>query len=115
MTFRIIYMDDYSRIINGIIIDSQYNISAIKNKLGFEIKNYCDSQIALINDNNIPYKVESEFGNVALYFTVQTPDGNSASIGQVQIRPAYEQFSAQISQLLNTFINSNSWLPDYLN
>lgn len=106
-------MTDYQRMINGILIDSQYLIPAISNKNGFAIKAYCDVEIAKVTDNVIPYKIETENGNVAGFFTLQT-NGSITTLYQKQLRPAFVQFDIELNQLISNFINTNRWINDTL-
>jgi|ERR1700733_546044 len=114
MNYSIIYMTDVNRTVTGIIIDSQYTIPAIANKLGSVTKAYADAQISAISNNVIPYKIETENGNLAGYFALQINNG-IPSILQMQVRPAFVSDNANISILIGNFIISNLWNFDYLN
>lgn len=114
MTYNITYMTDVARTVSGIIIDSQYIIPAISNKLGIAIKAYSDTEINKITDNVIPYKVETDNGNLAGYFTLQVKEG-VATLLQFQLRPAFVLGNQDISNLIGNFILSNLWSLDILN
>jgi hypothetical protein len=97
----------------GVIIDSQYTISAISNKLGSVIKDYCDTEIGKVADNVLPFRIETNDGNLAGYFTIQVT-GATVSILQTQIRPAFLQFNTTISNIIATFITNGEWKRFYL-
>lgn len=113
MSYRMIYMTDFQRTISGIIIDSQYSIPVISNQVGAIIKQYVDGEINKVVANVIPYKIETENGNLAGYFTLQT-DGQFAILLQKQLRPAFQQFDGEISAEITTFIQQNGWKNDFL-
>jgi len=114
MTYSFIFEDDYSRLIMATIIDARASIPQIKNKIGFVIKDYVDSQVALITDNTIVYKIESNLGNLAGYFSIVVNTSNKTAIlQQLVLRPAFQTFSEINTQITN-FIMSNSWHSDYL-
>lgn len=113
MVFRIIYNQEYKRVIPAVLIDSRGGISAIETTGGYETKAYTDAQVAVVTPVVIPYKIESGAGNLSGYFNLQITDETVVLLG-TQLRPAFEQFSAQISQIINNFIISNVWKEDYL-
>lgn len=115
MSYRIIYNEDYKRVIPAVIIDSRQNIAAIKTAGGYEVKEYTDSQVALITDTVIPYKIETDKGNLVSYFNLSVSDNpKSASLLNAQLRPAFIQFNSEISVIISNFIISNNWQQDYL-
>lgn len=113
MVFRIIYNQEYKRVIPAVLIDSRGGISAIETTGGYETKTYTDAQVALVTPTVIPYKIESGAGNLAGYFNLQV-EGSNAGLLVMQLRPSFGELSAQISQIINNFIISNVWKEDYL-
>lgn len=108
-------MTDKNRTITGTIIDSQYIIPSISNKLGIDIKEYSDSKILLSDEvGSLPYKIETDNGSLVGFFTLLT-NGQQCVLQQVQLRPAFQEFSIEITELLSNFILQNLWQPDYLN
>lgn len=112
MSYRIIYLDDYDRVIRGVIMDARAVIPAIADKYGFDVKNYCDSIISIVNSSVLPFRIETEQGNLAGWFTLQT--GEIVSIIGKQLRPAFLADDAAISGLINNFITGNDWRQYYL-
>lgn len=97
----------------GVIIDSQYNIALISNKLGVDIKAYTDAEVAKVVAGVIPYRMESDSGNLIGFLTLKTT-GLVAILYQYQLRPAFVQFDTIISQNISTFIAQNTWVQDIL-
>lgn len=115
MTYNFIFEPDYSRIINSIFIDNRTSIPEIKNQTGYVIKNYIDEQLALINDNCITYKIETELGVLAGFFTIEVNTENKTAVLLMkQIRPAFKQFEQDITLQINNFIFNNEWKGDFL-
>lgn len=114
MTYYFIFEDDYSRIIPALLIDARASIPQIANQIGAVIKNYTDSKVALVNDTTITYKIETNLGVMAGYFTIQVDISNkTAVLDQFVLRPAFQTFSEIQSQIIN-FIQSGGWQPDFL-
>lgn len=115
MTYRFIYNNfDCQRVIPAILIDSRSNIPAIKNKIGSAIKAYTDAETSKVTGTVIFYKIETELGVLAGYFSLQTATNGTATILQYQIRPSFAQFNTEIQGLINTFIQANEYGKDYL-
>lgn len=114
MIYRFIYDDQPFRTIPGVLIDSRAG-TPLANQIGTVIKAYTDGQVSLVTDNVIPYKVETDSGNLAGYFTLQVILGNqSAQMQQFVLRPGFKQFLSEISAQINTFITGGQWKPDFL-
>lgn len=115
MNYRIIYNQEYKRVIPAVLIDSRANINAIKTATGYEVKAYTDSQVALVTSLVIPYKIETLNGNLAGYFNLTVSDNpKTVVLLNAQLRPAFVQYNSEISQLISTFIISGNWEFDYL-
>lgn len=124
MTYRFIYSNSESnRIIPAVLIDKRAAIPEIKNQVGSVIKTYTDAQAALVTDTVIFYKIETDLGNLAGYFSLQVARLISepelipvyvASLLQYELRPAYQQFDTTISGLISNFITQSIWENDYL-
>lgn len=116
MTYRFIYdRIDAARVLPSVLIDKRAAIDAISGKTGAIIKAYTDAQVAELGVGSLFYKIETDGGNLAGYFTVNVNNEDAGSLFQFELRPAFEQFSAVISQQISNFISGNGWLPDYLN
>lgn len=103
-----------NRVVAAVLIDKRGDIPEIKNQTGDVIKAFIDAQTALVADNCIFYKIESIFGNLAGYFTLQVIREGVVTILQYELRPAHQQFEAQISQEIAIFIQQSLWQYDYL-
>lgn len=115
MTYTIVFEPDFSRILPAIIIEARATIPEIANQIGSVIKNYTDEKVALITDTCIFYKVETELGVISCIFSIQVNTSNkTALLQQLVYRPAFVQFSTEISNLIGNFIGLGSWQPDYL-
>lgn len=114
MTYNFIFEDDFSRIISAVLIDARASIPEIANQVGTVIKAYTDSKVAQVNDNTITYKIETDLGVLAGYFTIQVNTSNkTAVLDQFVLRPAFQGFTEIQSQIVN-FIQSGDWKPDFL-
>jgi hypothetical protein len=117
MTYSFIFEPEYSRLINSIFIDNRASIPEIKNKTGFEIKAFIDRQLSSINENTITYKIESELGNLAGFFSIQVNTvSKTAQLLLKELRPAIKdtQISIDLSLQISNFIYNNYWHPDML-
>lgn len=115
MSYRLIYsQSDCSRIIQSVLIDKRASVPEIKNQIGTAIKTFIDSQVAMVTDSTLFYKIETGNGNLAGYFTLTVVRTGVVSILQYELRPAFEQFSSEISKELANFINNGYWANDYL-
>ncbi len=116
MSYRFIYSNpDYPRVMQSVLIDKRATIPSIKNKVGSIIKNYCDQIISQVDGNTIFYKIETEDGNLAGFFTIKAASQGSASLFQYELRPAFVQFDATISAEIYNFMQSGNWTVDILN
>lgn len=114
MTYNFVYEPEYFRIIPAILIDARASIPEIKNQTGFPIKYYTDSQVAQINERSITYKIETELGVLAGYFSIQVNTINKTAILLMQqLRPAFKGFT-EIQTQISNFIQAGTWKPDYL-
>ena len=113
MVFDFIYETNAKRLMPAIINDSWSIIPQIKGQPGASVKAYSDSQVALVTSNCLLYKIESVNGNLAGYFVLQV-NNSAASLYLLQLRPAFQSFTAQISQNINIFVQSNNFLYDML-
>jgi hypothetical protein len=124
MTYRFIYSNSESnRIIPAVLIDKRAAIPEIKNQVGSIIKAYTDARAALVTEDVLFYKIETDLGNLAGYFTLKVVRYISepellpvyvALLQATQLRPAFEQFSGTISGLISNFITQSEWSEDYL-
>lgn len=115
MSYRFIYsQSECNRLVPSVLIDKRAAIPEIKNQIGSVIKSFTDTQAAMITDKTIFYKIENSSGNVAGYATLAVIRDGVVSILQFELRPAFEQFSAEISANLSSFILNNEWVNDYL-
>ena len=116
MNFNFTYDIEYNRTMRAVINDSRGNITAIKNKVGSVMKAYADGQVNTVTVVSIPYKIETaDNGNLAGYFILRVNDEGGASLLSTQLRPAFEQFSTDISnQIINFIIALGSSLTKIL-
>lgn len=114
MTFRITYNDEYKRVIPAVIIDGRGLNPAIATLGGFAMKAYTDSKVAQVIPGTIPYKIETDTGNLAGYFILMIDYNGTPFLIDYLVRPAFVQFDSEISQNINNFIQSNDWQFDTL-
>ena len=115
MNYHIIYEPDFGRFLPAIIIECRATIPEIKNQVGSIIKSYTDSQVALIGNNCIFYKVESDLGNIAMVFAINVNvENKTVNLLFQYIRPAYQKNSTLMSNIVTNFITSNLWQKDIL-
>jgi len=115
LSYRFIYNQSEShRVIPAVLIDKRAAIPEIRNKTGAVIKAFTDAQAALVTESCIFYKIETEQGNLAGYFTLQVIREGVVIILQYELRPAFEQFTVQISGEIANFITNSGWVNDYL-
>jgi len=115
MSYRFIYCkSDSHRIIPATLIDNRANIVQIKNKGGSVIKAVTDTQAAMVGDNDMFYKIETDTGNLAGFFTLRYLTAGQVTLLQFQLRGTYQQFSANISRLISNFMQNGEWMADWL-
>lgn len=113
MTFTLSYELDYQRVVSAVINDSRGTILALRNATGMQIYAYIQSQLVLVTSGVAVYRILAPGGVIAGVVAINT---NSGSVGVVfqQLRPAFLQFSDQISQIISIFISENQFLQDVL-
>jgi hypothetical protein len=115
MTYNLTYAGDiYKGLMWGVVADSRANIPAVKNQNGWIVKSFVDSQTALVVPGVIPYAISTESGSLAGYVGISVDPG-PVFIAFQQLRPAFVQFSAEISNAIANFITSGSFAYDTLN
>jgi len=115
MSYRIIYNDSYKRVIPAVLIDSRGTNVAIDTATGFEVLAYTDSKVDLVTNTVLPYKIETDNGNLAGYFNLSvTESPKAASLLNKQLRTAFQIYDSEITELITNFIISNNWEADYL-
>lgn len=112
MNYKFIYLQEVNRVIPAVLIDARASIPEIANQVGAVIKAYTDSKVALVTDAVIPYRIETEEGNLAGYFVLQVLP--KVEMQQFVVRPAFKQVLPIISAQINTFIQQNQWKADFL-
>jgi len=113
MTYRFIYNQaECNRVIPAVLIDARSSKS-IKNQIGSVIKQFTDEQVSMITDECIFYKIETNTGNLAGYFTLKV-SGTSVALFQFETRSSFVQFNNTISGQIVNFISSGDWKFDYL-
>lgn len=113
MTFYATYIQEYSRVIAAIILEGRQSFAQTKDKTGFQVKAFFDSESNKVVEGVVPYKIQTVDGNLVAYFSVLT-SGLSAQQYQLFIRPSFAQFSGQINQFISNFIGNGSWTADIL-
>lgn len=114
MSYRLIYSpSEVNRIIPAVLIDKRASIQAISGQNGVTIQAFTDGQVALAA-GCIFYKIETFDGNVAGYFTLKVVREGVVSLLQYELRPPFQQFDQQISQIVSNFIASGDWQFDNL-
>lgn len=114
MNYNFVYEPNYERIVPAILIDNRASIPEIKNQVGYVIKAYVDSQLALLGNGSITYKVETNLGVLAGFFSINVNTTNkTAVLIMEQLRPAFKGFAELTTQISN-FILNGDWKIDYL-
>lgn len=113
MNFYISYCVEFNRVIAGIVLESRQNITAIKNKSGFEVKAFFDNEIDKVGSDVLPYKMETETGTLAAYFSLRVT-GTAAVLYQLFIRHNFAEFATEISGFISNFISNGSYKSDIL-
>lgn len=113
MSIRIIYCQEPERVIPAVLIDNRANIPAITNVTGFAIKAYTDAQVAMIVPGVLPYRLETDMGNLAGFMTLQT-SGGGAGLYQFVLRPAFLSQKTEILGIISNFIMQGNWKADFL-
>ena len=115
MSYRLIYdQPEASRVIMAVLIDKRAAIPDIKNKAGSVVKAFVDTQVSLVTSSTLFYKIETDTGHLAGYFTLQVVRTGVVALLQFELRAAFEQFNSQITQNINNFIASGQWSMDVL-
>lgn len=114
MNFRIIYNDAYKRVIPATLIDSRGKISAIETAGGFAVRDYTNAEVDRVGENVIPYKIETEGGNLVGFFNLVIKFGFVCTLLNKQLRPAFQTFDTQITNKISNFILSKEWQSDIL-
>lgn len=114
MSYRLIYSpSEVNRVIPAVLIDKRASILAISGQNGATIQAFANSQVALA-DGCIFYKIETFDGNLVGYFTLKVIREGVVSLLQYELRPPFQQFDSQISQIVSNFIASSEWQFDNL-
>jgi len=115
MTFNFIYEPMYyPQVIFSVMVDSRKGTS-LANQTGVVIKAAVDEQVELVTDDVLFYKIETEEGVLCGYVSLSvTNSAQTVTKLQQVIRPAYQQFVAQINQSIDNWINLGGWRSDYL-
>lgn len=109
MTWYLTYEPEiYQRIMFAVIVDNRTNIPAIKSAYGVAIDAYVSGQILLVLPDSLFYKIESENGNLAGFFTLDMLN-NGVVLSLFMLRPAFQQFNTEITEKINNFIISGDW------
>lgn len=116
LKYRFIYSNSEApRIVPSVLIDKRATIPAIANQVGTVIKAFVDTQVALVTNTTLFYKIETrDGGNLAGYFSLQVVQSEVVALLLYELRPAFEQFINQITHEINTFVASGDWNYDYL-
>lgn len=113
MTFELTYELDFKRLMSAVINDARNTIPEIANQQGSVIYAYIQAQISLVVPGVLVYRVGSVDGNLGGYLALQTGNGVASPL-LIQLRPAYQGISLEISQFISNFITSNQWKADLL-
>jgi hypothetical protein len=116
MIYTFVFEPDYTRLIPAILIDCRASIPEIKNQIGDVIKAYIDGQLALIDDTCIVYKIEEITNGVcAGIFVLKVDTGNkTANLLSYRFRPAFQNDTLNILNIIVNFITSSAWHADML-
>lgn len=114
MTYNFIYDENYKLTFRAVIIDARAG-TPLARKNGTIINDFVNQEIDKVVEGVITYKIETNLGNLAGYITLKkTNMGNSAVVLQQLLRPAYQQFTNDISQGIQNLLISGDWKFDTL-
>lgn len=113
MTFNLQYESDFKRIIPAVINDARNTIPETTNQPGTVIKAYADSQIDLAVPGVLFYRISTREGGLGGYVGLRVANGVASTL-LMQLRPAFQPFLAEISQVISTFIIDNLFLADLI-
>jgi hypothetical protein len=113
MNYYLKYEMDTQRLIMAVVNDARSVIPLLVEQDGNAIYAYSQGLIALMVPGVILYRIETLNGNLGGIVAINT---NLGAVGVVflQLRPAAVPFLSQISQIINTFIQENTFLQDVL-
>lgn len=114
MTYFITYLIEVARTVQAVMIDDRTN-QFPENANGNQIKPIIDTFLGTIGENSLPYKIETELGNLIGFFVLLVDKDNlTVTIQKKVLRPQFElQFTA-INSYIDNFIASNEWIEDVL-
>lgn len=116
MTFNFIYATESTRIISATILDARFTIPELKDLGGFEVKDFVDLQISTLNSDTLLYKIETELGNMAGYFTLVVGNMGLSAVKSTQfLRPNYQGLENEINISVSEFVQNGLWKQDFLN
>lgn len=118
MILRFIYCppEEVKRVVQAVAIDSRATSMPLGVN-GNEVQPIVDALVLqLLAPDVIVYRIEgADNGNLGGYFSLKVNVPQRTVMPYLeQLRPAYVQFSAQISGQLGTFVSNGQWKPDYL-
>jgi len=115
MSYRVVYNDAYKRVIPAVLIDSRGTNSSLYTASGNAVLSYTNGKVALVTSSVLPYKIETDTGNLVGYFNLTVVESpKSASLLNKQLRSAFQKYDSEISQVISNFITSSNWQADYL-
>jgi hypothetical protein len=114
MTYSLKYEIDTQRLIMAVVNDSRSVIPSLgSNATGQAVYAYSQSLIQEMLPGVILYRIETLNGNLGGIVAINTNPGAVGIVFTV-LRPAAVPFSSGISQIINTFIQQNTFLQDIL-
>ena len=114
MTYSLKYELDANRLIMAVVNDSRAVIPSLgPNADGNAVYAYSQSLIAQMMPGVILYRIETLNANLGGLVAINTNPGAVGVVFTV-LRPAAVPFSSEISQIINTFIQQNTFLQDVL-
>lgn len=113
--FILKYDQEYKRTITAVIFDSRVSYPDTKNLSGFTLKAFADSQISLVTENVLSYKILTILGTLVGYMTIKSDNmGRFGVKSQQRLRVAYQTFVNEINELTDNFIENSYWKADQL-
>jgi hypothetical protein len=113
MTYSLKYELDSNRLIMAVVNDSRSVIPSLVGQDGNAVYAYSQALIAQMVPGVILYRIASVNGNLGGIVAINTNPGAVGIVFTV-LRPAAVPFSSGISQIINTFIQQNTFLQDVL-
>lgn len=110
----ILYTQDVNQIVAAVNIDARATTMQLGWN-GIEVQAFLDEILSLFTENTLLYKLETELGVLAGYFTLDVIRSKKTAIrSSLVLRPAFQINQVDIIAQTDAFITRNDWNDDIL-